>query len=97
MSDAAVSTAPATDCATESDGPAIRTLSDLMPGESGCVARVNGPAHLRHRLLEMGLTRGTIVCLVRIAPLGDPIELAVRGYRLSLRRSEAGAVTIEAA
>ncbi len=47
------------------------------------------------RLLEMGLTSGTNIRLVRVAPLGDPIELAVRGYRLSVRKSEAAAVMIE--
>ncbi|HWL94634.1 MAG TPA: ferrous iron transport protein A [Phycisphaerae bacterium] len=70
-------------------------LADLSPGQSGRVTLVAGEAGIRHRLLEMGLTRGTTVRLVRVAPLGDPLELAVRGYRLSVRRSEAGMVRIE--
>ena len=58
---------------------------------------VHGAAAIRNRLLEMGLTHGTMVRFVRVAPLGDPVELEVRGYRLSVRKAEASAVTIEAA
>ena len=72
-----------------------RPLDELNPGESGTIQRLNGAAEVRHRLQEMGLTRGTSVRLVRVAPWGDPIELQVRGYRLSLRRSEAASVLIE--
>ncbi len=72
-----------------------RPLSDLRPGEAGTVWQINGAAELRHRLLEMGLTRGTAVRVVRTAPLGDPIELHVRGYRLGLRRSDAAGVLVE--
>jgi ferrous iron transport protein A len=75
--------------------PRARRLADLTPGESGKVSRVGGVAEVRHRLLEMGLTSGTPVRLVRVAPLGDPIELHVRGYRLSLRKAEAARVYIE--
>lgn len=74
-----------------------RVLADLAPGDAGRVTSVGGSAEIRHRLLEMGLTRGTWVRLVRVAPLGDPVELHVRGYRLSVRKSEAATVTIEAA
>lgn len=72
-----------------------RPLSDLVLGESAEIAHLEGPPEIRMRLLEMGLTRGTTVRLVRIAPLGDPVELAVRGYRLSVRKSEAATVMIE--
>ncbi len=74
-----------------------RALSDLSPGQTGRVTRVLAEAGIRLRLLEMGLTRGTLVRLVRIAPLGDPIEIHLRGYRLSVRQAEAAAVGIEAA
>lgn len=80
--------------ATSSD---IRPLADLSPGEHGRVVRIFGSADVRNRLLEMGLTRGTDVTLIRVAPLGDPVELQVRGYRLSVRKSEAAVVIIEAA
>ena len=78
--------------ATSSD---IRVLAELAPGQQGRIVRIFGAAGIRHRLLEMGLTRGTQVELIRIAPLGDPLELAVRGYRLSVRKSEAASVVIE--
>lgn len=75
---------------------AIKTLlSELQVGEAGRVAAVAGAPEVRQRLLEMGLTPGVAVRVIGVAPLGDPVELLVRGYRLSLRRSEASAVTIE--
>lgn len=72
-----------------------RTLAQLLPGQAGLVSEIQGERSIRHRLLEMGLTRGTAVQLVRIAPLGDPIEVELRGYRLSVRKSEASRVTLE--
>jgi len=72
-------------------------LSDLKPGEIGRVHQVGGPPEVRFRLLEMGLTKGTLVRMVRMAPLGDPLELQVRGYRLSIRRSEAAVVSVHEA
>jgi Fe2+ transport system protein FeoA len=72
-----------------------RTLTDLSPGESAEITHLGGSPEIRMRLLEMGLTSGTPVRIVRVAPLGDPIELAVRGYRLSVRKSEAASVMIE--
>ena len=72
-------------------------LHHLNPGQSGTISAVNGPAEVRMRLLEMGLTSGTKVRVVRTAPLGDPLELDVRGYRLSVRKSEASGVSIGAA
>ena len=73
-----------------------RPLSELSIGASGRVVRIDGPGEVRGRLLEMGLTAGATVKLVRTAPPGDPLELMVRGYRLSVRRSEAAAVIVEA-
>lgn len=74
-----------------------QAVSDLLPGQQGSIVSVSGPAEIRHRLLEMGLTPGTHVELIRVAPMGDPVEIRVRGYRLSLRKSEASAVRIDAA
>ena len=74
-----------------------RPLADLSPGECGRITSIGGCAEVRHRLLEMGLTRGTLVRLVRVAPLGDPVELLVRGYHLSVRKAEAASVAIEGA
>ena len=74
-----------------------RLLSQLSVGDSAKVLRVSGDADIRGRLLEMGVTAGVTVRLVRTAPLGDPIELMVRGYRLSVRKSEAAVVEVEGA
>ncbi len=70
-------------------------LSRLRPGQSGRVLRIDGEASLRQRLQEMGLVRGTPVRFVRVAPLGDPIEIRVRGYHLSLRRQDAEQIIVE--
>ena len=70
-------------------------LTRMNPGERGTIYQLNvdAPA-LRHRLLEIGLVTGTTVRVVRFAPLGDPIELDVRGCRLSMRRQEAQNILI---
>jgi ferrous iron transport protein A len=73
-----------------------RFLASMVPGERGRVTLVRGPTSVRHRLMEMGLTPGTDVRMIRAAPLGDPIEIQLRSYRLSLRRSEAADIEIEA-
>lgn len=70
------------------------TLDVLDVGETGRVLTVEGPAEVRHRLMEMGLTPGTSVRVVRFAPLGDPIDVEIRGYHLSLRKREANGVTL---
>ena len=70
------------------------TLGELAIGAGGTIERVEGPRPFRRRLLELGLTPGTSVEVLRVAPLGDPIEVLVRGYRLSLRRQDAGLVSI---
>ena len=67
----------------------LQSLTSLAAGQSAIVAEVRVPGEPRARLLEMGLLAGTPVQLVRFAPLGDPIELKVRGYHLTLRRHEA--------
>jgi len=71
------------------------SLAALLPGQMGTVTKVGGAATIRHRLLEMGLTVGTAVQLVRMAPFGGPIELELRGYRLSMRRAEAEHILVE--
>lgn len=69
-------------------------VSFLKAGQRGTVICLHGTAALRQHLLEMGFTKGTVVEFVRQAPLGDPIDLRLRGYRLSLRRQEAAAVMV---
>jgi ferrous iron transport protein A len=73
----------------------VTTLAELPLGQRGRVVQIVGDDEISSRLLEMGLTPGVAVHLIGAAPLGDPIELELRGYRLSLRRSEAARVKIE--
>lgn len=70
-------------------------LSELEPQERGRVTAVLGSGGLRQRLLDMGVVPGVEIEVVRVAPLGDPVEYLVRGYRLSLRHSEAANVLVE--
>ena len=65
------------------------TLDQLKPGEVAVISAVNGEGALRCRLLDMGLTPKTKVVLQKIAPMGDPIEIFIRGYELTLRKEEA--------
>jgi len=70
----------------------------MVPGERGVVTRISATAStVKQRLLEMGLIKGTSVEFIRTAPMGDPIEVRVRGYRLSLRRLEAESVIVQKA
>ena len=73
----------------------MKTLEELAPGQSGRIVRLRGEGAVKRRIMDMGLTKGTVAKVRRIAPLGDPIELTVRGYELSMRRSEAAEVEIE--
>lgn len=77
--------------AGDSQGP----LSDFQPGERGKVVSVDLPGALRSRIMEMGLTVGVTVEVVRFAPLGDPVELKVRGAHLSLRKAEAAGIRVQ--
>jgi ferrous iron transport protein A len=70
----------------------VSTLAELRVGAVAKVARVEGTDDISCRLMEMGLTPGASVRVVGFAPLGDPLELEVRGYRLSVRKSEAARV-----
>ena len=72
----------------------VVTLGDMNPGQAGKVARLNGRGGVYKRLLDMGVTPGSPIELKRVAPLGDPIEIKVKGYSLSLRKSEAEMISI---
>jgi Fe2+ transport system protein FeoA len=72
-----------------------KTLNLFAIGESGVITAIKGEGKVRRRLLDMGLTPGAEVYLRKVAPLGDPIEVTLRGYELSLRKSEAEAVECE--
>ena len=74
----------------------MRTLRELSVGESGKIARIGGSnAALKLRFMDMGITKGTDVKVIKIAPLGDPIQLEIRGYNLSVRKDDAQYIEIE--
>lgn len=70
------------------------TIDDLKVGQSGVIAQVGGEGDLRLRFLDMGLIPGTTVKLQKVAPMGDPIQLRVRGYELTIRREDARKITL---
>ena len=72
----------------------MATLKDVKVGESATVAKLSGTGALKRRIMDMGFTKGTHVYVKKVAPLGDPIELTVRGYELSIRRDEAASVEV---
>ena len=72
-----------------------RPLSALEPGERGKVTAIGGDDDVVRRLMDLGLIRGTTLEMVRRAPLGDPLEVRLRGFMLTLRRSEAEHITVE--
>ena len=73
----------------------LKKLDQIEKGETGLVKSVEGDGKIRRRLFDMGVTPGTKVVLRKKAPMGDPIELTIRGYELSLRKAEAALVNIE--
>jgi ferrous iron transport protein A len=77
--------------------PPARPLSTLQPGNRARVTEIRLPAGDRPRLMEMGLLVGTTVEVIRFAPLGDPVEIKVRGYHLTLRRQEAEQILVRPA
>ena len=74
-----------------------RPLSEMKPKERGTITKVGGRGAIRRRILDMGVVAGTEVEVERVAPLGDPIAIKIRGYRLSLRKEEAANVQVEVA
>ena len=71
------------------------TMDQLQPKQSAFIKAVGGDGALRHHLLDMGLTPGTEVTLQKIAPMGDPVQMELRGYELTLRRDEARKIELE--
>lgn len=70
-------------------------LNELKAGGTGIITKVNGSGALRRRMLDMGLTPKTTVMVRKVAPLGDPIELFLRGYELTIRKEDAMIIEIE--
>ena len=71
-----------------------RTLRDVAIGDTATVRRLTGEGALKRHIMDMGIPKGTSVFVRKVAPLGDPIEVTVRGYELSLRKSEAESILI---
>lgn len=67
----------------------MSTLKDLAVGQTGTIVKIGTSGALKQRFMDMGITKGTKVEVVKIAPLGDPIELVIRGYNLSIRKADA--------
>jgi DtxR family transcriptional regulator, Mn-dependent transcriptional regulator len=79
----------------EAAAKTLSTLDQLKPGRKATIVKVGSAGAIRRRMADMGMIRGTAVEVVKVAPLGDPIEVKVKGYNLSLRKAEAAAITIE--
>ena len=72
-----------------------RTLRDVKCGESATVVRLNGDGAHKRRIMDMGITKGVEIYVRKMAPLGDPIEVRVRGYELTLRKSDAANILVQ--
>jgi len=75
--------------------PGLTRLGELQPGATGIIRRLSCRGKLRRRLMDLGMVSGTPFEIVRVAPLGDPVEIQVKGIHLSLRREEAGGIWVE--
>ena len=73
----------------------MRTLKEVKIGETVKVSRINGEGAVKRRIMDMGITRGTEIYVRKVAPLGDPVEVTVRGYELSIRKADAAMVDVE--
>ena len=73
----------------------MRTLKDVKVGETVTVVKLHGEGAVKRRIMDMGLTRGVTVYVRKVAPLGDPMEVTVRGYELSLRKADAEMIEVE--
>lgn len=73
----------------------MRTLREVKVGHTAKVVKLHGEGALKRRIMDMGITKGVVIKVRKVAPLGDPIELHVRGYELSIRKSDAEMIEIE--
>ncbi|MBU6427730.1 MAG: ferrous iron transport protein A [Cyanobacteria bacterium REEB65] len=77
------------------EGVIVAQLSELLPGQRGRIARVEGAGAVRRRLLDLGLVCGTEIRVLRAAPFRDPLAFWVRGYQIAMRRRDAAAISVE--
>ena len=73
----------------------MKTLKDVAVGDSAIVKKLSGEGALKRRIMDMGVTKGVVIFVRKVAPFGDPIEVTVRGYELSLRKAEAENILVE--
>ncbi len=73
----------------------MRTLKEVRIGETAKVSRINGEGAIKRRIMDMGITRGVEIYVRKVAPLGDPLEITVRGYELSIRKADATMIDVE--
>ncbi len=73
----------------------MRTLRNAKPGDTVRVARINGEGAIKRRIMDMGVTKGVEIYVRKVAPLGDPVEVTVRGYELSVRKADAEMIEVE--
>ena len=73
----------------------MKTLKDVKVGETCTVARLHGEGPVKRRIMDMGITKGVEIYVRKVAPLGDPVEVTVRGYELSLRKADAEMIQVE--
>ena len=72
----------------------MKTLKDVRVGETATVVKLHGEGAVKRRIMDMGLTKGTEAYVRKVAPLGDPVEITVRGYELSLRKADAAMIEV---
>ncbi|MCD8390876.1 MAG: ferrous iron transport protein A [Firmicutes bacterium] len=73
----------------------MRTLRDVKVGETVKVAKIDGTGPIKRRIMDMGITKGVEVYVRKVAPLGDPVEVTVRGYELSIRKADAEIIQVQ--
>ena len=73
----------------------MRTLKDARVGQTAKVVKLNGEGPVKRRIMDMGITKGVSVYVRKVAPLGDPVEVTVRGYELSVRKADAEMIAVE--
>lgn len=73
----------------------MQTLKEAKCGQTVTVAKINGIGAVKRRMMDMGITKGTTIFVRRVAPLGDPVEVTVRGYELSLRKADAEIIVVQ--
>jgi len=73
----------------------MKTLKEVKPGNTVKVVKIDGEGPLKRRIMEMGVTKGVEICVRKVAPLGDPLEVSLRGYELSIRKADAELIKVE--